>query len=130
MGKALHDRDKDGGRFGHTARSKFTTGHGALVRSNKADTVASEGRDIALGGGMVPHPHIHGRGHQDGLIGGQQGCGRQIIGQAIGRSGHQVCGRRGYHHQIGRARKLDMAHLGLIGQREQLLIDPIFGQGR
>ncbi len=34
---------------------------------------------------------------------------------------HQVRGRRRHHYEIGRARQLDVSHLGFVGQAEEVL---------
>jgi hypothetical protein len=43
-----------------------------------ADAVGDQALDIALHGGVLPHPHVHGRGHQHRLVGGQQHGGGQV----------------------------------------------------
>ena len=79
---------------------------------------------------MGPHPHIHRRRHQHPLVGRKQQGRGQIIGQTIGHLRQKIRRRRGDNHQIGRPRQLDMAHLGLIRQIEQMAIDLFAGQRR
>ena len=92
--------------------------------------VGLQGGQVAAGGRVGPHAHVHRRGHQHRLVGGQEHGRGQVVGQAVGGLGHQVGGGGNHHQQVCRARQLDMAHLGLGGQREQLVIDLVLGQGR
>ena len=73
------DRAEDFVRLGHAAGPEFAAGHLALIRTNDMNAVNLERGDVALGGGLVPHPHIHRRRDQDGLIGGEQ-RGRGKVG--------------------------------------------------
>ena len=56
-------------------------------------------------------------------------CG-EVVGEPGRHLRHQVGGRRRHHHQIGAARELDMAHLALVGQREQGGVDLGLAQRR
>ena len=78
---------------------------------------------LAWVAGVRPHHHVHRRRHQDRLVGGEQGGGGEIVGEAMRHLGEQVGAGRRHHDQVGLARQADMAHLGFVGQREQLLID-------
>jgi hypothetical protein len=79
---------------------------------------------------VLPHPHIHRRRDQHGLVGGQQQRRSQIVGMAGGHLRHQIGGGGRDDHQIGGAAEFDVTHLGLVGQIEQIAIDLAPGQGR
>jgi len=126
----VHDRREDRLGLRHPAIAEFATGHGSHIGPDEMHAVALEGREIPLRRGMLPHAYVHRRGHQHRLVGRQQGGGGQIAGEAVGGLGHQVRRRRGHDHQVGRAGKLDVAHLRFVGQGEQFAVDPVLGQGR
>ncbi len=115
--------------FRQASGAEFATGHWPDIGLHHMHAIFAQLGDIALGGGMVPHAHIHGRHHHDPLVGRQQCSRGQIIGVAIGSLGQQV-GRCGTdHNQIGRAGQFNMTHFGLIGQVEQVLKHFLPAQG-
>ena len=77
---------------------------------------------------MLPHAHVHGRHHQDRLVRGEQHGGGKVIGEARIGLGHQICGGGADDDQIGRARELDMAHLGFFIEVEQFGIGLVAGE--
>ena len=117
--RRLH-RSDDLQRFRHPARPIFSTGHLAFVRANHQHAICPQLRQIALGGRVIPHPHIHRRRHEHPRIGGQQQGRGQIISPPLRHLGHQIGGCGCHDDQIGNAAQLDMAHLGLGGQIEQI----------
>ncbi len=125
-----HDRLEDGLGFREAAGSELAAGHGALVGANEGHAIGLEGGEIPPGGRVGPHPHIHRRRHQHRLVGGEQGGGGEVIGQAGGGLGHQVGGGGGDDDQVGGAGELDMAHLRLVGEGEEVVVDLVLGQGR
>ena len=51
-----------------------------------------EGFEIGLGGGMLPHVDVHGRGDEHGRGGGEIHGGEEIVGHAVGELGQDVGG--------------------------------------
>ena len=88
-------------RFGHPARPEFTTGHSTFIRANEQNPIGAQLRHIALRGRMAPHPHIHGRRHQNPRVRGQQQGRGQIVRTPLRHLRHQIGGCRGHHNQIG-----------------------------
>ena len=101
--KIACDCGQNFGRFCHPAQALFAAGHIARIRSNNRYPVALQGCNITLGGGVMPHAHIHRGGKQHRGVGGQQQCCCQIIGMAPGHFGHQICSGWGHHQQISLA---------------------------
>ena len=66
------DRGQDRLGFGHAAGAMLAAGHLALVWADKADAVIAQGGQIALGGGVLPHAHIHSGGQKYGRVGRQK----------------------------------------------------------
>jgi hypothetical protein len=71
----------------------------------------------------APTSHVHRGRDQHALVGRHQQRRGQIIVPAVGHLRHQVGGGRRHDHQIGGAAQLDMAHLRLVGQVEEIAID-------
>ena len=117
-------------RLGHATWPKFTAGHVALIGADKDDTVALKGGEVSLGGRMIPHAYIHGRGHEDRLVGSQQNRRCEVIGQTLGGLGHEVSGGWGDNHKISGPGQLDMTHFSFIRQAEKVRMDRVFRQGR
>ena len=108
--------------FSKPAGAVFAASHIAFTGANKQDAIISQLRQIALGRRMIPHAHIHRRGHKNTLVCRQKQRGRQIIRQASSHLGQQVSRRRGHDNQVSGARQFNMAHLGLGCQIKQVLI--------
>jgi hypothetical protein len=85
-------------------------------------------RHVGLSRGMQPHAHVHRRRRQHGLVGRQQQRGRQIVADPGGHLRQDVGGGRRDDDQVCAARQFDMAHLALVGQREQVAVDLGLGQ--
>ena len=79
--------------------------------------------DVAACGCVLPHAHVHRRDDEHRLVGREQGGGGEVVGEAIGGLGHEIGSRRRHDDQVSRARQLDMAHLGFVGETEEFLID-------
>ena len=58
---------------------------------------------------MLPHLGVHGGEHHDRAVGGEQGVGEQVVGQAVGGLGQEVGRGRGHDHHVG---LLTDAHVG------------------
>ena len=129
IGQSNTDGRKDGGRFGQTAGAIFPAGHRAVVGIKHLNAIPAQRCDIAAGGGVLPHAHIHGGHGEHGLVRCQQQGGRQIIGNSRRHFGQEVGRCRGNDNQIGLARQLDMTHFGLILQVEQIGIDLVLAEG-
>ena len=86
----------------HTAYSSSGSGSrpgpvsraGEPARCGRDDVHAALGErgDVGLGGGVVPHLGVHGRGHDHRAAGGEQHVGEQVVGH--GRSRPARAGRR------------------------------------
>ena len=126
--RALDGRD-DLQRFGHAARSVFATGHVALVRTDDHDAVTAQRGEVALRGRVVPHAHVHRRGDHDRRVSGHQQGRRQVVRVAPCHLRHEVRGRRCHHHEVRHAGQLDMAHLRLAREVEEVGVHVFPGQG-
>ena len=102
------------------ARPELAAGHGAGVGLHHIDAVRTQGGNIARRCGVFPHAHIHGWHHKDRLVRCHKRGGGQIICMSARCLGEQVSGRRTDHDKVRRARQLDMAHLGLVGQIKEI----------
>ena len=119
----------DAFRLGQAARTELAARHRADVGRHHDDAVGFELGDVAAHGGVLPHAHIHGGNHQHRLVGGEQGGGGKVVGKAVGGLGHEVGGGGADDDKIGRARQLDMPHLGLVGEIEEFLENLLAGEG-
>ncbi|MNS67853.1 hypothetical protein D3C72_1011160 [compost metagenome] len=133
-GQQARDGVEDDVRLGHAAGAELAAGHDAVVRADHSHAVeaveALEPFDIGLHRRVQPHAHVHGRGQQHLLVGGQKRGRGQVVGHPVRRLGDQARGGRRHHHQIGPARQLDMAHGRLVFRHEQVLPHRMAGQGR
>ena len=87
-----------------------------------------EDRAIAQRRGMQPHADVHRGREQDALVGGEQQRRGEVVGEALRHLGHEIGGGGRHEDEVGAARQFDMAHLGLIGQREQVVVDALARQ--
>ena len=88
-----HRRD-DVGRLRHAAGPKFAASHLAVLGADEGDPVGLELRDVALRRRMRPHPHVHRRGDQHPLVGGEQRRRGEIVGEAVRHLGEKIGGCR------------------------------------
>ena len=114
--------------LGQAAIAEFAAGHRALIGVKHGHTGRGEQFDIALGRLVLPHPHIHGGHGHHRLVGGEDQRGGKIIGNPARHLGKQIGGRRAHHHQISLAAQLDMTHLGLVLEVEQVGVDLVLAQ--
>ena len=115
------DRGEDFRRLGHAARATLAAlGHGAAIGPDDEDAVPFELSHVPPRRRMLPHARIHRRRDQHALVGGEQGGRGKVVGMAVRHLGDQVGGRRRDHQEVRRARELDMADIGFVGQREQV----------
>ena len=128
-GKAAEDRSKDCFGFSHPARSELTAGHSPLIGSDEGDAVSCERRQISLRSRVIPHAHIHRRGHENRLVGGQQDRSGQVIRQAVCAPGDQIGCGRGDDHQVGGPRELNVTHFCFVGQGKEVGVNLVLGQG-
>jgi len=124
----------DGGedlvRLRHAPEAVLAAGHVALVGADGHDAARLQGGEVRLGRGVLPHAHVHRRGDQHRLVGGEQRGGGQVVGAPLRHLGQDVGGGRRHHQQVGVARQLDVAHLRLVGEVEELAVDLVAAQGR
>jgi len=88
--KLAFDGGHDLQRLGHAPGTIFAAGHVSFVRANRRNAIATQGRDVAPGCGMLPHAHIHRWCNQDRRIGRQQQRRGQIIRAALRHLGHKA----------------------------------------
>jgi hypothetical protein len=69
--------------FQHAATAHLTAGLFASSRAKHMHAIVFELIDIALGGRIVPHFHIHGRGNRHGAIAGQYKVIKQIVSEPV-----------------------------------------------
>ena len=112
-------------RLGQPSGAELRLGHGALVGTDHRDAVRLQGREVALRGRVLPHPHVHGRGDQDRQGGGEQHCRGEIRRVAGRHPRHQVGGGRRHHDRVGVPREPDMADIGLALPVEQVGMRPL-----
>ena len=122
------DRGEDRRRFGEPARAEFVAGHRALVRTHDVNAARGQQGHVRHGRRMLPHPHVHRGRHQHRLVGGQQQRRGKIAREARGHLRQDVRRGRRHHDEVGAARELDVPHLALVGQREQVGVDLAFAQ--
>lgn len=118
-----HRRDgrQDDGRLGQPPGAELVARHGPLIGTDDRNAASPQRGHVRLGGRMAPHPHIHRRRHQHRLVGGEKHGGGEVVGQPGRHLGQQVGTCRHHDQKISRPRKLDVPHLVLIGQREDIL---------
>ena len=117
-------------RLRHASRPKFAASHLPFVGPDKAHATGLEAGDICGGCRVLPHAQVHCRCGQDRLVGRQEQGRGQIVGETIGELCQAVGGCRCNHQQIRGAGKLDVTHLGLIGEGEEVAIDLVAAQRR
>ncbi|MNX80670.1 hypothetical protein D3C86_1123350 [compost metagenome] len=115
--------------FEHAPQADVAAGLAAGGRAEDLDVAAFEGLQVGLGRRIAPHRLVHCRCNGDHCVGGQHQRGQQIIGNALGQAGDQVCGAGSDQHQIGPFGQFDVAH-GRFGRRvQQVQVDRVPGQG-
>ncbi len=117
-------------RFGHPTWAILAAGHHALLRPDHKDAVIRETGEVSLRRWMKPHPDVHRRREEDPLVGREQQRAREVVGDALCHLGHEIGGGRCHNQEVGRAREFDMAHFGLVGQRKQVVVDPLSRETR
>ena len=122
------DGVKDVCGLDHAPRPEFAAGHRPGNRPDHPHAIGQQRGQVALRCRMFPHPHVHGGRDHHRLVRRHQQRRGQIVSMAPCHLGHQIGRRRHNHHQIGGARQLDMAHLGLFGQVEQIEVHLVPGQ--
>ena len=123
------DGGEDGGGFGEAAGAEFVAGHDAFVGADDVDAAGAEGGHVGGGRGVQPHADVHGGGDEDGLVGGEQEGGGEIVGEAGGHFGEDVGAGGGDDDEVGGAAELDVAHLAFVGERPEVGVDAGFGEG-
>ena len=117
-------------RLAHAAGADLAAGKIARLRSDHGNAVGQKPGDIAAHRRMAPHPGVHGRSREHRLVGRKQHRRREVVGDAGGHAGKQVRARRRDHHEIRFPGQTDMAHLGFVGEREEIGVDPFAGKRR
>ena len=124
------DGVRDFGRLRQATWPELATCHLAVARPDEAHAIRLEARKIALRRGVEPHADIHRGCRENGLVGRQQRGRGEIIGRSARHLRQKIGGRRRDHQEIGVARQFDVAHLGFVGEREQLLIHLVAAEAR
>ena len=74
-----HGRVEDRLGFGQAARAGIGAGQPAAGRLQDGDAPAAQGFHVGLGGGVLPHFRVHGRGEEHRPAGHQQGVGEEVV---------------------------------------------------
>jgi hypothetical protein len=88
----VENRVGDGIGFGHAARADHAAGELAGAGLDDAHASLAKDFEIGLGGRMLPHVDVHGRGDEDGRGGGEVEGGEKIVGHAVREFGQRVGG--------------------------------------
>ena len=116
-------------RLRHPADTGFAGfGHFTGIGADEGDPVAFELRDVAAGGGIVPHQRIHRRRQQDRPVGGQQNGAGEIVGMALRHLRHQIGGSGRHHDQIAFTGEPNMAGIELAFGVEQIGVGALVRQ--
>jgi hypothetical protein len=119
-GEVALDCAEDLGGLGHAAGAVFAARHVAVIGAHDGDAVLPQRGQVALRRRMLPHAHVHRRRHEHGRVGGQQRRGGEVGSKAGRHARQKIGGGRRHDDQVGGARQLDVAHLGLVGEAEQI----------
>jgi hypothetical protein len=106
------DLEPDHFGLGQAAGAELAAGHLAFVGLHHPHPGLAQPLDVARRRGVLPHPHVHRRHREHGLVGGEDQRGGEIVGDPRGHLGEEVGGRRADHHEVGLAAELDVADLG------------------
>src|SRR5690606_28969372 len=97
--------------FQHASVADFSAGLPAAARPKDVDAVQAQLPYVALGGGVLPHFAVHGRGDQQGAAAARQAQGgQQVVGQAVGKLGQKIGAGRRDEHGTRAARQVDVRH--------------------
>ena len=108
------------------AGAEFVAGHRALVRADDVDAARGQQRRCCAAVAACCHMRTFIAGATStGLSVASSTRRGEIAGQARGHLRQDVGRGRRHHHQVGAARELDVAHLALVGQREQVGVDAL-----
>jgi hypothetical protein len=66
-----------------------------------ATRVGPQALDVAARGRVRPHERVHRRGGEDGLVGGEEHGGGEVVGHAAGHAREERGGGRGDEEQVG-----------------------------
>ncbi len=86
------------------SRSRLDDAHAALTQNFK----------IGFGGRMLPHVHIHGRGHEDRRARRQIHCGQKVVCDAMRKLGENIGGRRSHDERLSPLRLADVLDGGIV----------------
>ncbi len=99
-----------GDRFGlcHASGPHHAAGQRTRSRLDDLHATAAKRFKVGLRRGMLPHVHIHGWSHQDRGARCQIHRAQEIVGDAVGEFGQNVCSGRSHHQSIRRQRFVDV----------------------
>ena len=124
----LLDRRQNLFRPCHAAFALLAATEPAFLGIDHVDAVVAKLRHIALNGRLVPHFAVHRRSQQHRLREGEVQRRKQIVGQAVGRLGHEMGRRRCDDQQIAAFRQLDVSAERILGVGEHVLRNRTPGQ--
>ena len=78
---------------------------------------------------VFPHVDVHGGDEEDRRLGGHQGGGEKVVGDAAGHLADDVGGGRGHDEEIGPVGQGDVADLALLVEVEELGVHRVPGEG-
>ena len=111
----IEHRVGDGRGLSHAPRAHHAAGQFAGAGLDDANAALAQRFEIGLGGGMVPHVHVHRGSDQHRRIGGQVHGGQKIVGDAVRKFGQDVGGGRRDHQRLGPLRLADVLDGGIVG---------------
>ena len=114
-------------RLRETTRAGVLAGEAPGGGRDDVDSTLGEGRDIGLGGCVLPHLGVHRGRHDDRTARREEHVGQQVVGLSGGRAGQQVSGRGGHDDEIGLLPEPDVRDLGDVGP--DVGVDVFAGEG-
>src|SRR5690606_18909640 len=115
--------------FQHTAHADVATGLFSAVGTPQVHAALAQCFKVGLGGGVVPHGLVHGRGKRQAATACQAECGQQIAAFAGGPTCNKAGAGGGDQNQVGPAGEFDMAHGGFGLGVEQVGVDAVATEG-
>ncbi len=116
-------------RFHHSAQANHPGGHTAFGRTNDNHSTGAQRVQVSLSGGVIEHPHIHGRSDHDGTGGRQRSQGEQAVCPPGGQLGQGVGGGRGNDQQVCNVAQTHVQNMRLCSPEVLIGIGLAPGQG-
>ena len=115
-------------RLQHAASAHFAAGLLTGVGAQHADAVGAQLVDVALGGRVLPHLPVHGRGHQQRDVPCHTQRGEQVVAVPMGQLRDEICRGGGHQDRIGLTAQLDVRHVVVDAGIEGIGVDRVARQ--